>query len=198
MLSHPLLLAGLSYRDASSPIHRGVMLTRNVLGRMLKPPPVAVAPLAVDLHPNLTTRERVIKQTGSAECMLCHKTINDLGFALEHFDAVGRFRDKEYDKPINAQGSYTTRDGRSTQFNGVKELAAYLAGSEEVHAAFAERLFRYATKQSVQAIGDDFLSEMCDNFRNENFDIKKLAVYAVADSAMRMRELDKARQHAAR
>lgn len=187
VLSHPYLLAGFAYREASSPIHRGVLLTRNILGRMLKPPPIAVAPLAVDLHPDLTTRERVILQTNSDECMRCHKTINDLGFALENFDAVGRYRTEEHSKPINAEGIYVPREGDAVRFNGVKELAQFLATSEEVHASFAERLFQYLTKQPVRAIGEDFLAGMCDNFRANEFDIRRLAAFAIADSASRMR-----------
>jgi len=47
----------------------------------------AFTPLAEDLHPTLTTRERVALQTSPAACQSCHTTINALGFTLEHFDA---------------------------------------------------------------------------------------------------------------
>lgn len=188
VLSHPYLLAGFSYREASSPIHRGVFLTRNVLGRMLKPPPIAVAPLPVDLHPNLTTRQRVTLQTDSAECMRCHETINHLGFALENFDAVGRFRTKEGESPVDSSGHYTTREGNEVRFEGAEQLAQYLAGSPEVHAAFAERLFQNALKQPVRAFGDDFHQHLCDNFTKQGFNIRKLAADAVAESILRARE----------
>ena len=59
VLTHPYLMATFAYTATSSPIHRGVFLARSVLGRSLRPPPEAVAPLAADLHPDLTTRERV-------------------------------------------------------------------------------------------------------------------------------------------
>lgn len=65
MLTHPYLLSLRAYTDDTSPIHRGVFLTRNLLGNVLKPPPEAVTPLAADLHPGLTTRERVSLQTGA-------------------------------------------------------------------------------------------------------------------------------------
>src|SRR5262249_49942806 len=95
VLTHPYLIAAFAYTGASSPIHRGVFLARNVLGVTLRPPEDAFTPLAESLHPDLTTRERVSLQTKPAGCQVCHGTINALGFTLEHFDAVGRFRDKD-------------------------------------------------------------------------------------------------------
>ena len=59
VLTHPYLMAGYAYTSTSSPIHRGVFVARSVLGRSLRPPPEAVAPLPPDLHFDLTTRERV-------------------------------------------------------------------------------------------------------------------------------------------
>ena len=92
VLTHPYLMTVLAYTGDSSPIHRGVFLVRSVLGLNLRPPPEAVTPLAADLHPKLTTRQRVTLQTNSTSCMNCHGIINPLGFTLEHFDAVGRYR----------------------------------------------------------------------------------------------------------
>ena len=95
VLSHPYLMATFAYAASSSPIHRGVFISRNVLGRSLRPPPAAQVPLAPELHPELTTRERVTLQTSPASCTTCHGMINPLGFALENFDAVGRYRKAE-------------------------------------------------------------------------------------------------------
>ncbi|MBX9625905.1 MAG: DUF1588 domain-containing protein, partial [Gemmataceae bacterium] len=67
----------------SSPIHRGVFIARGLLGRSLRPPPDAFTPLPADLHPSLTTRERVALQTKPAACITCHGNMNPLGFALE-------------------------------------------------------------------------------------------------------------------
>ena len=59
VLTHPYMLAALAYTGESSPIHRGVFVGRGLLGIPIKPPMAAFTPLAADLHPNLTTRERV-------------------------------------------------------------------------------------------------------------------------------------------
>src|SRR5437588_9416731 len=127
VLSHPYLMSAFSYTATSSPIHRGVFLARNVLGQSLRPPPEAFTPLAPNLHPGLTTRERVALQTSSQACQSCHSMINPLGFTLEHFDAVGRYQDKEKGKPIDATGAYLTRTGERVTFAGVRDLARYLA-----------------------------------------------------------------------
>ncbi|MFN9911787.1 MAG: DUF1588 domain-containing protein, partial [Pirellulaceae bacterium] len=95
VLTHPYLMSRLSYHDATSPIHRGVFLIRYVLGRNLTPPSEAFAPLSPDLHPDLTTRERVTLQTQDDNCQACHIKINGLGFTLENYDAVGRFQTED-------------------------------------------------------------------------------------------------------
>jgi cytochrome c553 len=95
VLTHPYVMANFSYLDSSSPIHRGVLIARSMLGRVLMPPPEAFTPVPAELHPDMTTRERVAMQTKPDACMSCHDLINPLGFTLEHFDAIGRFRQAE-------------------------------------------------------------------------------------------------------
>ena len=95
LLTHPALMTGFAYHKASSPIHRGVFIVRSLLGRPLKAPPAAVAPLDEGLNPDMTTRERVAFQTSPAACATCHTLINPLGFSLEQYDAVGRLRKEE-------------------------------------------------------------------------------------------------------
>ena len=160
VLSHPYVMATFAYTDATSPIHRGVFLARSLLGQSLRPPPVAVAPLAPDLHPGLTTRERVLMQTKPQTCQSCHAVINPLGFTLEHFDAVGRYRDKERGRPINATGTYQTRSGAPVKLTGVRDLAKFLAGSEEVHEAFVEQMFHHVVRQPIRAYGARQLPEL--------------------------------------
>jgi hypothetical protein len=176
VLSHPYLLAGFAYTSTSSPIHRGVFIARNVLGRSLRPPLVAVAPLSPDLHADLTTRERVLLQTEAEACSTCHNMINPLGFTLEHFDAVGRFRDVEQGKPIDATGTYFTRTGDEVRFHGVRDLATFLAASDETHLAFVEQLFHYMVKQPIRAYGPDVHAELTRKFVEQNYDIQKLLI----------------------
>ncbi len=183
ILSHPYLMTSFAHARESSPIHRGVFLVRGVMGQSLRPPPVAVAPLAPDLHPGLTTRERVAMQTKPATCMTCHTIINPLGFALEHYDAVGRYRETEHNKPVDSTGSYQTKDGKQVSFDGVRQLAEFVATSEEAHAAFTEQLFHHLVQQPVRAYGPDTLDQLRGSFASNQFNIRKLAVEILTLSA---------------
>jgi hypothetical protein len=101
VVTHPYLLASLAYTKQSSPIHRGVFLTRNIVGMSLKPPQKAVVFEDSHFNPKLTMREKITELTRSGGCMTCHSMINPLGFSLENFDAVGRWRTKDNNKPVN-------------------------------------------------------------------------------------------------
>jgi cytochrome c553 len=188
VLTHPYLLATFAYTGTSSPIHRGVFLARNVLGQSLRPPPEAFTPLAPELQPQLTTRERVALQTKPEACQSCHNMINPLGFTLENFDAVGRFREAENGKPIDASGAYQTRSGELVRFKGVRELAEFLAGSPEVHEAFVERVFHHLVKQPVRAYGPNRLDELRQSFVQNGYSVRKLMVEIMATTALTGRE----------
>lgn len=180
VLTHPYMMSVLSYTAATSPIHRGVFLARSVLGNVLKPPEEAVAPLAPEEHPDLTTRERVALQTSAVACQTCHTMINPLGFALEEFDAIGRLRTVERqgggEKPIDATGSYLPREGPEASFTGARELGAYLASSRDAQEAFVQSLFHALVKQPVRAWGPDTLENLRASFEAGGFDIRRLVV----------------------
>jgi hypothetical protein len=184
VLTHPYLLACFAYTNSSSPIHRGVFIARSVLGRSLRPPPEAVAPLAPDLHAGLNTRERVALQTSPAACVTCHGMINPLGFGLEQFDAVGRLRSMEKSKPIDASGTFEARSGELVKFDGARELAGVLATSDETHNAFVEQLFHHLVKQPVRAYGLRALPDLKRSFVERKFHVRRLLVDIMATSAL--------------
>lgn len=177
-------MATFAYTGSSSPIHRGVFLARNVLGQVLRPPPEAFTPLAAELHPELTTRERVALQTKPQACQSCHGVINPLGFTLENFDAVGRFRDKEKGRPIDVKGQYQTREGKAVSFTGLSDLAAFLAASEETHEAFVERMFHYLVKQPIRALGPQKRAELRRGFADNGYNMRMLAVAIAVEAAL--------------
>ncbi|HBE68346.1 MAG TPA: hypothetical protein DDW52_09385 [Planctomycetaceae bacterium] len=188
VLTHPLLLSGLAYFDASSPIHRGVFLIRHVLGRTLRPPNDAFTPLSPDLHPDLTTRERVALQTSPDACQVCHSKINALGFSLEHFDAIGRFREQELERPINASAAYTTLSGDTVQFTDHADLAEFLAASDDAHQAFVRRAFQYFVKQPPAAFGAETLDDLVIRFKQNGFDVPMLIEDIAVVAATRSRD----------
>jgi hypothetical protein len=188
VLTHPYLMSSFAYTASSSPIHRGVFISRSILGRALRPPPEAVAPIPADLHPGLTTRQRIELQTKGEACQSCHGMINPLGFPLEHYDAIGRYRDGEKDRPIDATGSYETRSGDWVEFDGVRDLAAFLAASEETHHAFVQQLFHYLVKQPIRAFDRKAIQELRQSFASSGYQIRKLMVQIMAVSALAPRE----------
>jgi hypothetical protein len=184
ILSHPFLLAGFAYRSSSSPIHRWVFITRSLLGRVLRPPPEAVAPLAPELHEGLTTRERVNLQTSPETCQSCHRMINALGFSLEHFDAVGRYRQEEKSKAIDSAGLYVTKSGDPETFADGQQLAAFLARSSESAEAFASQMFHFVVKQPVRAYGLDRPERLRQSFADNGYSIRRLLVEIVTTAAI--------------
>jgi hypothetical protein len=184
LLTHPLLLSQLAYFRSSSPIYRGVFVSRNLMGIPLKPPPVAVEPLGEDFDPNMTTRERVEFQTRPENCMSCHQVINPLGFALERFDAVGRLRETDRDRPINDAVMLSNADGANVEIAGARELAEYLVRQRETARHFVETVFHHAVKQPVAAYGEGELDRLTDDFIQNEYNIKKLIVEIAASVAL--------------
>jgi hypothetical protein len=184
VLTQPYLLSCFAHLDTSSPIHRGVLIARNMLGRVLQPPPAAFAPLSPALHPNLTTRQRVALQTKQSPCNTCHGLINPLGFTLERYDAIGRLRDQDNGHPVDATGTYQSLSGQRVKFSGAQDMAHYLANSDEAHTAFIEKLFQHLVKQPVRAYGARTLPDLQRSFANNEYNIRKLMVEIMADSAL--------------
>jgi cytochrome c553 len=174
VLTHPLLMAGFAYSDITSPIHRGVFVSRNLLGRRLRSPPDSITPESPHLSPKLTTRERVTKQTRPVSCQSCHDMINPLGFAMEHFDTVGRYRTEEGGKRIDASGAYLRADAELAKFTDARDLGAFVAEGSEAHAAFVERLFKDAIKQPIMAYGANEKERLRQFFNDNACNIRKL------------------------
>jgi hypothetical protein len=184
VLTHPYLLTTLSYFKTSDPIHRGVLLTRNIMGQTLHAPPAAFAPLAAELHPDLTTRQRVSLQTSPASCQSCHGIINPLGFTLERFDAIGRLRNSENGKPVDSTGSYVTPSGKTVKFAGPHDLAQFVADSDETHTAFVQKFFQYVVKQPIRAYGPQELPTLRQSFTDNEYNIRRLMAEIATESAL--------------
>lgn len=130
------------------PIHRGVDITRRLLCVTLVPPPGVIPPLP-DFVPGQTNRERVQAHTGEGVCGGCHNTlINPVGFAFEGFDAVGKARTTDANKPIDTTGSYDFGGG-VVPFKNAAELSALLAESQQAHGCYAANLTEFAFARDV-------------------------------------------------
>jgi len=142
--------------NRTSVVLRGKWVLANILGVPAPTPPANVPPLEEDAPGNhnrvLTVRERMANHRKGGACAGCHSMIDPLGFALENFDAVGRWRDlDDAYKPIDASG--TLPDG--TRYAGLEEFRqAILSRPERFVTALTERLMIYALGRGVE-VGTD-------------------------------------------
>jgi hypothetical protein len=185
VLTHPYLLAAFSYQKLTSPIHRGVFLTRNIVGRGLKPPPMAMTFKDSDFAPNLTMREKVSQLTRPQNCQSCHSVINPLGFSLEQYDPVGRFRTSDQDRPIDPVSDYLTEDGQTIRLTGARDVAEFAINSDQAQNAFIQQLFHHVVKQPLLAYGADTLKHLRQTFVAADFNMQRLLMEIVTVTAMR-------------
>jgi hypothetical protein len=176
VLTHPYLLTSFAYFKDTSPIHRGVFLTRSIVGRALKPPPEAVEFKDAHYDPTWTMREKVTDATRSAACMGCHSEINPLGFALEQYDAVGRWREMDNNKPINTASDYPDDNGGTIRIASPKDIAAFAIGSESATKTFIKHLFHHTNKQPLAAFGKDTEKILVQKFAERNYNVRDILV----------------------
>jgi hypothetical protein len=121
----------------------------NILGAPPPPPPPNVPPLqetSARERPELSLRERMEEHRQNAICATCHRRIDPLGFALENFDAIGKWRTSEGHLPIDASG--VLPDG--TKFGGPDEFRkVLLARRDEFARGFTGKLLTYALGRAI-------------------------------------------------
>jgi hypothetical protein len=184
VVTHPYLLASMASSKQSSPIHRGVFLTRNIVGMALKPPPMAVAFDESHFHPELTMREKITELTRNNNCMSCHGVINPLGFSLENFDAIGRWRTKDNNKPVNAVTEFADEEGKKVCLTGPRDIVNYVADNPSGHRAFIRHLFEHTVKQQIPAYGPRVMDELQKSFAASGCNIQKLLGEIAAVAAL--------------
>jgi hypothetical protein len=148
LLTQPVFLAAHAHNNQTSPILRGRALRERFFCQPLPDPPPDVVAVPPELAAGLTTRERyAAHRTAGTACAGCHSLIDDLGFALEHFDAIGRYRETEEGKPIDSTGKLTQTDVDG-DMNGARALADKMSESEQVSRCYAKQWFRFALGRS--------------------------------------------------
>jgi hypothetical protein len=138
-------LTATSVADRTSPVIRGEWFLTHLLGAPVPEPPAGVeADLSDDAkiaRENDTLRERLERHRANPNCAACHRIMDPIGLALENFDLVGRWRDMDNGKPIDASATLT--DG--TPLSGAADLRQALLGKSDVFATrLTERLLTYA------------------------------------------------------
>ena len=148
LLGQGSILTVTSYPDRTSPVVRGKWILENLLGA----PPPAPPPNVPELKPNsfatvLSIRDRMAEHRKNAVCASCHAMMDPLGFALENFDGVGKWRTlDESGAPIDAAG--VMPDG--TKFEGPSGLAQALLGSDRFVTTLTEKMLTYALGRGLE------------------------------------------------
>jgi hypothetical protein len=94
-----------------------------------------------------STRARYEVHTHDAACASCHTLMDPLDFALESYDAIGRFRTEEADAPIDARGVVTGTHEPDVEVDGADALARTLAASPDVSRCFTQQMWRFAFRR---------------------------------------------------
>ena len=159
LLAHGSILLLTSHATRTSPVLRGKWILDNLLNSPPPSPPANVPPLDESAGDGrkLTAREQVERHRANPSCNSCHARIDPLGFALENYDVIGRWREKDEGGVIDASGNLPGR----TVFSGPQGLKAMLAGrpDEFVHATL-ERLTTYALGRELEARDQPAIRDM--------------------------------------
>jgi hypothetical protein len=161
ILAQATTLAKQSGASRTSPILRGNWISEVLLGERLPRPPKGVPQLPDDeaATDTLTVRQLVERHVADAKCAVCHRRIDPLGFALENFDAIGRFRHKDLaGRPIDTHSK--AMDG--AEFEGLDGLRHYLltTGRDAFVRQFCRKLLGYALGRGVQLSDEPLLDTM--------------------------------------
>jgi hypothetical protein len=151
LLAHGAILATTSYPDRTSPVLRGKWLLDNIMGVYVPPPPPDVDTSLTEVKPGTvppTIRERLAQHRRNPVCGSCHAVIDPPGFALENFDAIGRWREvDESGKQVDAVG--TTVGGASIE--GLAGLRALLLQrATQFPTTVTEKLLAYALGRRLE------------------------------------------------
>ncbi len=149
ILTQASVLTVTSYSTRTSPVLRGKWILENILNDPPPPPPANVAALRdPSSEPTVTLRRQLEEHRSNPACSGCHSRMDAMGFGLENFDAIGRWRTREGTLPIDSTG--TLPGGES--FSSPAELAAILASHPEAFArAVTEKLLTFALGRELDS-----------------------------------------------
>ena len=151
----------------TSPVKRGDWILRRLLGTPVPPPPADAGSIPADdiLSDGKTVRERLELHRNQANCRGCHERIDPLGFALEHFDSLGRWRDTYRDgHPIDASGTLDSGD----EVRGLAGLKSHLRDQDEdFRRTLASRLTAYMLGRPEAIADTALIQEVADRMASE-------------------------------
>lgn len=186
LLRHASILTVTSYATRTSPVIRGHWILANLIGEPPPPPPPNVPALDDNIvSATLPIRQRLAKHRENPACASCHNVMDPVGFALENFDAVGRWRTEEEHRPVDASGGLA--DGST--FEGVAGLERALAARPELFAeTFAEKLLIFALGRGVAPTDAPALRAIVRRARADDFRFSSVILGIVQSVPFQMRQ----------
>ena len=179
----------------TSPVERGVFVYSHMLGKDVPEPPPNVPQLVVEDGSQLTVRQLLKAHTNKAQCASCHQRMDPLGFGLEHFDAIGLWRDVEtkgnpqnrrqraVSSEIDAQG---VMPDRKRSFDGHEQLKAFLMeDQDQMTHGFLKSILTYALGRRVGFSDGQFVDELHAAWKQEKYGTRSLIKAVVASEAFR-------------
>ncbi len=175
-----------SYATRTSPVIRGKWILDNVLGAPPQPPPPFV-PALKEHHEGAkvqTMRERIAEHRANPACAGCHNVMDPLGFSLENYDAVGRWRTQEESLPIDTSGGLP--DG--SKFTGVAGLQKALLKRPEIFAGtVSEKLLTYAVGRGVESYDGPAIRKILREAEPTDYRFSSIVMGIVRSTPFQMR-----------
>jgi len=151
LLTHGSFLLVTSNPSRTSPVKRGLFILENLLGTPTPPAPANVPPLEASAqaeHGAAPMRELMERHRGDPLCASCHARMDPLGLALEHYNAIGQWRDDDHGSPIDSAGRLVTGE----HFADADALAKIIAGPRRIdfHRCLADKMLTYALGRGLE------------------------------------------------
>jgi len=171
-----------SGQTETSPTLRGKFIRELMMCQPIPPPPANVSTILPDppVGVTLTKRDRMTMHEQSGACAACHQQMDPLGFPLENFDAIGRYRTTDNGLPVDASGQIDT-----TTFTGIAELGQVLATRPEVSDCLVRNFYRYGTGHVEKDTEKPVLDALKAEFRTGGYRVRDLLVAIVTNDGFR-------------
>ena len=187
LLGKGSILTGTSRPNRTSPVIRGKWILENLLGAPPPPPPPNVPDLDDERDPRkvLPMREQLAEHRANPVCASCHAQMDQLGFALENFDAIGEWREV-YASGLAIDASAEFPDG--TTFDGPAELRQLLLSQSDAFlTTVTDRLLTYALGRGLEATDAPYVRQIKREAADENYAFGSLIQGIVASMPFQMR-----------
>jgi len=186
LLRQGSVLTVTSYATRTSPVIRGKWILENILGTP-PPPPLPNVPALKDntVSATLSVRERLAEHRANAACASCHNLMDPPGFALENFDAIGRWRALEDGQPIDVSGGLP--DG--SQFTGVAGLEDGLRNRPELFiGTLTEKLMTFALGRGAETYDAPAVRKIVRDAQAKDFRFSSVILGIVNSTPFQMRK----------